>query len=303
MEENELTSGSTLEDILTTEGQQPTPDEETDAKEGISESTDPPVPGVVEEKEEEEEDTPDLSLDPDLEKHPVLKAKWEAYKAQKEKGIQKWMNEQQTQAKELTEFKQQYEPLVEFYHQFQDPSTAPQAFAQLKAALETTYGPDFGASKPQDEDALWEQESVAQTKQRWKTEFLSEAERIIRSVVSEIKGELEPVKQHFTSQTESQKLASAAEEVLPRIKQQHETSDDQWVTKELVIEALKEFPGLDPVKAFRAHHVDKIARKVAEYARSQKVRNLPSNTSGGTTRAELRPGAAFADILAAEATL
>ena len=322
MESPILTEGASFGEVAaaeaTPDASQATPQEQqTEATPAATDggTTEPEVPAAFKEQPSEEA-KPDLSLDKDLEGHPVLKAKWEAFKADKEKGIDKFIQEHNAKLKDLEAFQKDYEPLVEFYQEFDNKDTVDAAFAKLCAGLERTYGRKFGGeftgqqppaapNASDDEDALWEKETWSQSRARLLSDVDSRIESVVSRVVSELKGELEPVKKHFATQSEREAMTAKATAAVTELKQQFEVSaDPSLVTPERVQEAMTAFPGLEPRDAFQAKFAVEIAKYFAKHSKAgQQVKNLPTGTSGARTRADLRPGADFAAILEAEATL
>lgn len=325
MDEINLPEGTTFGEIATAtdpadaskatpEGQTPEANAATDGG-----KTEPEVPAAFKEQPSEEAaEKPDLSLDKDLEGHPVLKAKWEAFVAQKEKGIDKWMTEQSTKLKDAEQFKEDYQPLVDFYQEFDNPQTVDQAFEKMCLGLSKAYGKPFGGFsadgkppvQPQkteagtNEDEIIEKESWGETKTRWKGEFLGDVKELMQGMIAELKGELEPVKKHFTSQAEREAQLSKATAAVPELKQQFEVASDPWVTPEKVQEAMTAYPGLAPDAAFRAHFAIEIGKYYARHSTNgQAVKNMPSRTSGAATRADLKTGATFLEITQAESNL
>lgn len=259
--------------------------------------------GILKEEEEaqEEDDKPDLSIDPELEKHPILKAKWEAYKAQKEKGIDKFIQSHKDKIEPLEEFKATYEPLADFYQQFEDPETVDEAFAAMCSALEKTYGRAFGSHTVQPSA----QEGESQSK--YGLEFASD-DKVVDVVLREIKGllgqEIAPLKQDYEAKTRDREASARASQAIPALKREYEVSTDPWITPELVREAIDAYPGIAPDKAFAAHYAKRIAQYAVKHSPTSskpQVRNLPQGASGGRSRTDLTYGAGFGDIAESEA--
>jgi hypothetical protein len=319
MENPTLAEGASFGDIVGTETQQPeasseaTPEAGTEAVEGATDGSttseaSPEVPGILKDDEGKEggEDTPDLSIDPDLEKHPILKAKWEAFRAQKEKGIQQFLEKHNSEKSELSQFKDQYEPLVEFYQEFENPETVDAAFERMRETLEKTYGRPFGR-----ENAPASDDSEGGDKSKYGLEFASDdkvvdtaAKILLPQIEKLLDSRLGPVSEDFKARQAEREASQKATKALPSLKAEFEVTAEPWVTPEKVLEAMKAYPGIDPRAAFAAHFVKEIARYTAKHAGGQQtVRSLPRNDIGAKTRADLKEGASFAEIVASEATL
>jgi hypothetical protein len=325
----ELQPGASFSEIaeapVTAEAMASTPAEGEQAASVATEGdtkTEPETLGVLKEPKEDDkaqegEDKPDLSLDADLEKHPILKAKWEAYVANKEKGIDKFIHEHNEKLKEATSQLEQWNPLVEFYNEFENPETVDAAFQKMCVGLAKTYGRSFGGFDAAGQ-ATGQATATPQTQgepkdgeSKYGFEFASE-DKILETTVKVVEDRiaklldqrLEPISKKFETDEQAAATRAAVEAALPALKSTYEVSADPWVTPEKVTEAMREYPGLTPDKAFRAHFADHIARYSVKHSQGkQPVKNLPLNNNGGTTRAELRPGATFGDIAMAEATL
>jgi hypothetical protein len=61
----------------------------------------------------------------------------------------------------------------------------------------------------------------------------------------------------------SQELSSKASQHVPSIKAQY----GEWVTPDMVQDAIKAFPNLDPITAFNAKHAPTIAKRFSQYAK------------------------------------
>lgn len=272
------------------------------------------IPGVLpeettdEDKDKDDDKLPDLTPDEDseayLSKHPEAKRVFDAYVARKEKGIQKWM---QTKGQVADEDR----TLAGFMKRLDDPETVDEAFSQLLQGLERSYGRKFGSqeTKPEGEKPtpkttdgkteaeLWDEQTADEIKERWQAENDARVDAKLDAAIARIERLLNPLAEDKKTQAETQALSKKADDSLNEIKKAHETTADQWVTKEMVIEALKQFPNLPPMKAFRAHNVDIIARKVAEHASKigkQPVKNLAANSSG--RQGDLKPGSSMMEV-------
>lgn len=266
------------------------------------------LPGVLQENGEakggdDEGDTPDLSLDPELEKHPVLKAKWEAYKAQKERGIQQFMEKQKAQAQESAQFKDDWEPLVEHYQRFeQGPEAALAAFKEFGQQLEQHYKVPF----------LSQAQAHAQTQtitepdgSKYGLEYQSD-DKVVDIVLERVGkllddrfGKLDPViKSHESAQQEAA-VSSKANSALAGIQSLYQTSAAPWITGEMVAGAMREFPGLEPLPAFKAKYADEIARYMASNSqalRTPRVKDMVRDETGAKHSESLLPGATFGEI-------
>lgn len=328
----ELLPGASFNEIaeapVTDETQVSTPAEGEQAGSVATEgdkTTEPETLGVLKETKEDEkapegEDKPDLSLDADLEKHPILKAKWEAYVANKEKGIDKFINEHNEKLKEATDSLEQYQPLIDFYDQFEDANTVDEAFAKMCVGLAKTYGRPFGGYdgagqsvgvQPGQQTGAQAAGETKDGESKYGFEFASE-DLILEKTVEVIETRLGkildqrlgPISKKIETEEQTAAQRAAVSAALPALKSAYEVSAEPWVTAEVVETAMREYPGLTPDKAFRAHYADHIARYSVKHSQGRPpVRNLPAPNSGGTTRADLKPGASFGDVIAAEATL
>lgn len=324
----ELQTGATFSDIadapVTDETPVSTPTQGAEGESAATEGSTPAEPetlGVLKEPKEDDEAPegeakPDLSLDADLEKHPILKAKWEAYKAEKERGIDKFINEHNVKLKEATDLQEQYQPLIDFYGQFENPETVDQAYEMMCKSLAKTYGRPFGgfdsAGQPAGAQGSTQTQSEGEDGQsKYGFEFKSE-DRILEKTVEVIEDRLEkilekrlgPISKKIETEEQTAAQRAAVNAALPALKSTYEVSSDPWVTPEAVEIAMREYPGLTPDKAFRAHYADQIARYSVKHSQGKPpVRNLPQGNTGGTSRADLRPDATFGDILAAEASI
>lgn len=315
MPENEdLQPGASFADIAiqpaeTDESQDSTPPEQDEDDAAATEGgQEPEVPGILkdaeQDEEEKEDDGPDLSLSDDLNQHPILKAKWEAYVAQKERGIDKWMAAQSAKLQEAETFKESWAPLVGFYERLNDPETVDEAFGELTTMLEKHYGRSFVGA------ATAESEPFGESK--YGLEFASD-DKVVEVTKATVVAELErlldarlgPMADEFKSRQAEREAQSKAEAAVPALRAQFEIAADPWVTPELAARAMKQYPGLDPVSAFSAAFVKEIARYTAKHSASSapRVRNLPAGHAGTRQRAELEAGASFLDILGSEATL
>ncbi len=278
-------------DATPTDGGQPEPETLGDLKE---------------EEAPEGEDKPDLSTDPDLEKHPILKAKMEAFIAQKEKGIDKFITETNEKLKEANEFKEQYQPLAEFYQQFEDPETVDDAFARTCVALAKTHGRPFGGYDASGKQAGTTPDEPTEGVSKYGLEYDTD-DKVVDVVLSRVDQLLEkrlgPISQEREQQAQAQQMATKAKDAVPALKSTFEVSADPWVTEEKVVSAMQEYPGLTPDRAFRAKYADDIAKYAVKHSSKPTVKNLPVGDMGGKTRSDLKVGASFGDIVSAEATL
>lgn len=265
------------------------------------------VPGILKEPTDdtgEADDKPDLSLDKDLEGHPVLKAKWEAFVAQKEKGIQKFITENSEKLKEaqtrLDAFDQGFADI-----QSGDPVRAWRQIDNLIEHLEESYGPYPGRAAPAQAAS---QTDGDEPKSKYGLDFPSD-DKIVDTMVPMIENLLDkrlgPIAEDFGSRRAEQEALSKANAAMPRIEELYTVSSDKWVTPAMVAESIKEYPDLDPVKAFAAHKAREIALFLAKHSGGNgkpAPKPLPSNEAGGRTRSNLSPGADFGEIVTAEAT-
>lgn len=316
MDENPiLATGATfgeIADVAEDTEAQATPDTQQADSEaatdgGTTSEAPPEIPGILKDDEttEDTEEKPDLDIDPDLEKHPILKAKWEAYRAQKERGIQSFIETQKAKTADLEKYQEDWAPLVDFYSKFENPATVDQAFAEMCQTLEKTYNRPFGKTQ---EATVTED---GEPKSKFGLEFPSDdkvVEAATNVIVPQIKALLDerlgPVSEDYKARTAERELTTKVTQALPLLKSKFEIAADPWVTPEKVTEAMTTFPGLDAKSAFSAHFVEEIARYTVKHSgQAQTVRQLPKNDTGGKTRADLKVGASFADIVASEATL
>lgn len=317
MENPTLAEGSSFGDVVSQTPLEPdatnaTPVEEVTettpaATEGGETPAEPEIPAAFKEatSEDEDEGKPDLSLDSDLEGHPILKAKWESYKAQKERGIDKFIAEEKAKTAQIEAQLKEYEPLVQGFENFKaGPEPAWQELADLEDALVRAYGPRPGTATSQTGT-----QEPADGESKYGLEFPSD-DKVVDVVLTALEkklderlGKLDPlIKAHETAE-QTKVLESKAESVLPALKR-FETAADRWITKDMVIEAVREFPQIDGDAAFRAKYAVEIGKFYERCAaKGQQVRDLPTGTLGGRTQADLKPGASFADILQSEAVL
>lgn len=328
MENPTLAEGATFGDIATapenvSDGEQPTPDTGTEAEAATDGGTPPEskeegeVLGILKEEtpEEPEDENVDLSLDPDLEKHPILKAKWEAYKAQKEKGIDKWMSEQSKKYDGLKESHDKATEALQAFAKLGHKDHVDAAFKELCAELEEVHGRPFGKSQATPADADKSESADAEfnpdPQSRYKLEFASEDKIVdtavdltLQKVEKLLDQRLGPIAKKFETDAQTEKLTSDALAVLPALQAKMEVSAEPWITKDMVVEAMREYPGIAPERAFRAKYADELVRYAVKHAasgRAQVARNLPTGSSGGKTLPDLRPGATFGEIAQAEA--
>ena len=294
-----------------------TPEEvaETDAVATEGDTTEPETLGILKEDEAPEgTDKPDLSTDPDLEKHPILKAKMAEFIANKEKGIDKFINEYNAEKKELVEFKEQYQPLADFYQQFEDPETVDEAFAKTCRSLAVTYNRPFGGwdANGNQVGTTTNDETPTEGASKYGLEYDTD-DKVVDVAVQVITTKLEqlldkrlgPLTQKHEQETKSQQLAQKAASALPSLKSEFEVSSEPWITAGMITEAQAKYPSLEPGEAFQLAYKKEIAAYIAKHSAASKptVRNLPIGDMGGKTRADLKVGSSFGDILSAEATL
>lgn len=256
---------------------------------------------------DEDEDGVDLAIDPDLERHPVLKAKWEAYKAQKERGIQKFIEDHKSKVAEIESFKTEWEPLVREYQRFNEgPDEALRAYQEFGQRLEAYYKIPFnGGHASQSEEAQ-------QAGSKYGLEFDSD-DKVVDVVLDRVGkmfderfGKLEPVLKDHESRAQEAQRAEQAKAALPSIQAEHQTSAKPWVDVQMVESAMKRYPNLAPDEAFALAYRKEIAKYVAEHSQgssAQKVRPLPTGMAGGAAQADLRHGATFGEIARSEGTL
>ena len=323
MDENPiLATGATfgeIADVAEDTEAQATPDtQQTDSEAatdgGTTSEAPPEIPGILKDDEttEDTEDKPDLTIDADVQKfmdnHPVIKNAVEAFMARKDKGIQSYIEKSNTtlaKVPELEKFQEDWQPLVTFYQEFENPATVDAAFDKLCLNLEKTYNRPFGKTQ---EATVTED---GEPKSKFGLEFPSDdkvVEAATNVIVPQIKALLDerlgPVSEDYKARTAERELTTKVTQALPLLKSKFEIAADPWVTPEKVTEAMTTFPGLDAKSAFSAHFVEEIARYTVKHSgQAQTVRQLPKNDTGGKTRADLKVGASFADIVASEATL
>ena len=316
--------GEIVEDTPITTEPEVNADEGTPPVEGAETkevATEGDIPAAFKEKAPETTDGPDLSVDADLQKHldahPIVKAKVEAFLANKEKGVTKFIAEQAEKAKslpELEKFKEDYTPLVDFYGEFNDPSTVDAAVDRLMGTLEQTYGRSFRGAATQAQTTTTDPDADPTSK--YGLEYASDdkvVDAVLKALDSKlddrlgtVTSKLEPLAKHIEGQQQREQVQARATQALGILKQDFEVSGDPWITPEKVQEAMTAYPGVEPAIAFRAHFTTEIGRYFAKHStgsNGQKARPLPQGTSGGTSALDLPEGATFGQIMAAETTL
>lgn len=298
-----------------------TPEVEAEATQVPTEGDSKPEPetlGILKEEEEApegEDDKPNLEPSAEfkayLDKHPDLKAHWEAEIALKNKGIDKFINESNTKVKDLETQLEQATPVMEWFNKFDNPETVDEVFKEACVGLARTHGRPFGGY-----DALGNQVEGAvkpegSSTSKYGLEYPEDdavVEASAKAIIPQIKTMLEqmfdqrvgPIAKKYESETQIEQSKAKATESLTGLKAEFEVSSDPWVTEDKVLEAIKAYPNNTPHEAFQLHFRRQIAQYVAKHTQGKPVRNMPQGEGGGKARSDLRTGASFADIAAAE---
>jgi hypothetical protein len=320
---DDLQPGASFEEVVNSEPQDetqvstPEGDVVTDPPATDGGTTEPETLGILKEELEaqEGEETPDLSVDADLQKHldahPIIKAKVEAFIANKEKGVDKFIQDHNAKVKELQTFRDQNQDIVGFAEGLKDPETVEETFKALSTTLAQAYGRPFGGFDAQGNSVTAEAPSV-DGKSKYGLEYAEDdavveaaAKLTVSQVVNHVKAMLDerlgPVENERKATEAAKATTAQAAEALPNLKAEFEVSTEPWVTQELVEEAMRAYPGVPAKAAFAAHFVRRIAQYTAKHSAAKpQVKNLPANNGGGASHADLKPGATFAEIVAAE---
>jgi len=307
-----------------TEGGEPEPETPAFLKETTQEE---------DKAQEGEDEKPDLKLPESIAKltdaNPELKAEIAKFVEAKEKGIDKFIQNKNTEIQTLKQQVEDSAPVLNWFSKFDSPDTVDEAFKEACAGLAKTHGRPFGgydAQGNQVEASTTQREEPAdddEPKSKYGLEFASD-DKIADFILGTLKGELKeikeainPINERFkkTEQTEAEKikeqqandaLKAKVDESIPELRSQLEVAaDPSLVTEDRVTAALKKFPDLPPMGAFGAMYWKEIAAYTAKYSGSNKpkVREMPQGGSGGKSHGDLKPGASFGDIASAEATL
>lgn len=249
----------------------PTPEVEAGDTE-VSPPSEEEVPNVLKDEptqDEGDEEGPDLSLDPDLEKHPILKAKWESYKAQKDRGVSKYLNEQREKLKAEIEAEYQPPEHVQQYEQINqllsDPEKWQDTIRHLERAAREYHGVQgepiqskYGLAHASDDLVL---------------------ERAVERAKRELREEFKDVRERTEREKQVEAATQKATQAHPAIKAEY----GEWVTPEMVKEAISAHPQLDPMIAFNAVHAKAIAKHFANYAQSRQKAPARELTRGLTS--------------------
>lgn len=240
--------------------------EETPTPEIEAGNTDVPtpseeVPNVLKDEPTQDEDSeegPDLSLDPDLEKHPILKAKWESYKAQKERGVSKYLNEQREKLKAEIEANLQPTEEVQRYQQIEQALADPNTWKDTLRRIEQAARQFHGDNEP----------IQADSESKYGLAHASDdlvLERAVERAKQELREEFKDVRERTDREKQIEAATQKASQAHPAIKAEY----GDWVTPEMVKEAISKHPTLEPLDAFNAVHAKAIARYFADYAKSR----------------------------------
>lgn len=307
--------GSDLSEIIEAEIQTApedpgTPEESQTEMEAATDGGEPPepeIPAAFKEdatpEDEGEDGAPDLSIPEDLAKfmanHPQIKNAVDAFKGNAQRGIDKFINEHNQKLQEANDKLTEYQPLIDGWEKMRSGAeSAWEEFANLEAVLTEHYGPRMGASASTGSDG---------SESKYGLEYASD-DKVVDAVMSALDRKLDerlgPLLKDHEAKTLDSKASAEADKALPQLKASFEVSGDAWITKDMVVTAMREYPQIPPEAAFKAKYAIEIGKFYAKHASGKKeVRNLPTGTTGGRTYRELKPGADLAEILAAEATL
>lgn len=230
-------------------------------------------------QEESTDDTFDLD---NINYEEVLKdVTDEARKAAHQKGIEKIVQQARAARDEANAAKEAAEemqarltPIDSYIKAFDDPEQWEAAYKYLGEQLSKAHGKfvqtqETQSSATQDgsEDQIWESETPSQTKARWTKDIVSEAVKALAPMIEELKGTVE---QKLNPVQEWHQKESAKAETLSKLDQNYPTIHGRYpfATKDMVSNAMGQFPSLDPMVAFKAVYADEIGRYAADFAKS-----------------------------------
>lgn len=255
-----------------------TPTEPT-TDEVVEDDTNLPLALIDNEADEASEDSDDILGDPDFAELPE----------QNQKGIQKLVERAKAKEAEVEQKLQAAEHVLTWAQRLQDPAQARQALAELQAEVLQQHGlaDELQADGESKYGLTYASDDVV---------FERAVDAAVKKALDAINPELSTVRQ---MRQEQENIAKASS-VVPTIKAQY----GEWVTPELVKEAIQKYPMLDPEAAFNATHAKTIAKKFAEYgsSRAKAPKSIVPSGVRGTTATEYKPGeyVPFGAVLAEE---
>lgn len=241
-----------------------------------------------------------FELPPELAENPTVAEHW----ANVERGVQKLVDRYQARNQELDGYISEYRHWNEAYIAgLQDPSRFEETLERIRQETYAMHGRQPGAAPQGAKPA--EPPGTGEGASKYGLTYATDdkiVDVVLDRVTQEFEKRLGPISKTIEAQQTASQLQVKAGEVLPKLTQAY----GDWVTPELVKEALEAFPGIDPVAAFGAKHQVEIARKAAEYAASRGGRSAKPPASSSNTQPGVESpgeGSSFRQILASEARI
>jgi hypothetical protein len=212
---------------------------------------------------------------------------------QNKKGIVKLVERAKAKEAQVQEMLTAADGVLQYARDLQDPETAADTLRKIQAEVYQMHG--WSDQQPSDPGGDGES--------KYGLTYASDDVVFERAVDAAVKKALDAINPELNTVREmrmSQELSSKASQHVPSIKAQY----GEWVTPDMVQDAIKAFPTLDPITAFNAKHAPTIAKKFAEYAKGTNRQPKAINPSGlrtGTQPAK-QPGEywSFGEVVAEE---
>lgn len=225
-----------------------------------------PTPlALIENDEAEEPDPDDILGSPEFAELPE----------QNQKGVLKLVERAKAKEAEVEAKLAGADYLLNYARRLQDPNDYQNAINDIIAETRQLHG----ATQPDPESYQADGES------KYGLAFASDdiiLERAIEAAERRIMEKLDPDLKYVRQAQAERGIVERVSQVAPTIKAKY----GEWVTDDLVRQAVQAHPSLPPDKAFGAEHALLIAKKFAEYGSSRNKAPKQINPTGITARSE-----------------
>lgn len=201
------------------------------------------IPRVLSENEENnDQDDDDILADPDFASLPE----------QNQKGIEKLVNRAKAKEAEIQEKLNNIAPVLEYATRLQDPEQWESALNEIISETRALHGTKteptgesrYGLAYETDDRIL---------------------EKAVEQAVAKVTKDLDPYLKRVGTILQQDKAVEKASSLVGPLKAEY----GDWVTEDLVKEAILKKPGLDANDAFKIVHFDKGLRHFAQYGESR----------------------------------